>query len=75
MELSAAGGRYREAEEEQNKESEERDLSLTESDYVLLRKVVINWYLQINILEKTNLYRWPESNKESQLKLIRNFYQ
>ena len=60
---------------EQNKESEERDLSLTESDYVLLRKVVINWYLQINILEKTNLYRWPESNKESQLKLIRNFYQ
>ena len=28
------------AEEEQNKESEERDLSLTESDYVLIRMVV-----------------------------------
>ena len=39
-EPTAAGGRCREAEEEQNKESEERDLSLTESDYVLIRMVV-----------------------------------
>ena len=40
MELSAAGGRCREAEEEQNKESEERASALTESDYVLIRMVV-----------------------------------
>ena len=39
-EPTAAGGGYREAEEEQNKEREERASALTESDYVLIRMVV-----------------------------------
>ena len=57
-EPTAAGGRCSEAEMEQNKESEERDSALTESDYVLIRMVVDGGCLQFNLFLFALLFVW-----------------